>query len=243
MGLLQSPLWTVLGVLATIILGFVGICTTLWIRNRKALTYEVVSDIPIVAIRRNSGGDMPEGIEIRYKGQPVTEVRVVEVRLCNAGNVEINKADFIKPITLDFGGQLLGFEAREEQPGELRQEVLEGAGSGPDHSAIGLHAILLNPKDAVTVQAVLTNFSGVVQVRARIVGISSIRRLSRSQFSRVRAGWATATGTLGFLFAVTSFFFPFGVRIAAGLLGGALIGAAAVYLWPYVKAWRAKHLW
>ena len=75
--MLQSPLWTVLGVVATIVLGFVGIYITLWTRNRKALAFEVISNTPIVAVRRDKESAIAEGIEIRYKGNPVNEVQVV----------------------------------------------------------------------------------------------------------------------------------------------------------------------
>lgn len=243
MDLLQSPLWTVIGVVATIVLGFVGIYITLWTRNRKALAFEVVSDTPIVAVRRDKERAIAEGIEIRYKGNPVNEVRVVVVRIWNAGNVPITSADYVKPLSIAFGGQLLGYDALESQPEEIRQDILTGAGSSPDHSGVELRTVLLNPKDSVTVQAVLTNFSGSVQVQARVVGVSSVRRLSRSQFSRAQFVRGIVTAISGVLISIVAFLLPSGVREAAGLVGGLLLGAAAVYLWPYLKAWRAKHVW
>lgn len=248
MDLLQSPAWTFIGVLATIIVGFIGIYITLWTRNRKAIAYEIVSDTPIVAVRRNSGirrddGDIAEGIEISYKGQSVNEVRVVAVRIWNSGNVPITASDYVEPISLSFSGQLLGYDALKSQPDELRKDIIVGAGSGPDQSGIQLKTVLLNQKDSVTIQAVLTNFSGNIQVRARIVGVSTVRRVGRNQYSRTEVIWSAAALLAGILTSIVSFVLAGSVREVAALIGGILLGTGAVYLRPNFKSWRAAHLW
>jgi hypothetical protein len=177
---LRDPAWGFTSVIVAIILAGIGIIVTLWLRNRKGLSYQVLSSAPLVTVSRNAQGEVTQDLEIRYKGQPVRDLHVVEVRVWNSGNQPILETEFANPLEFAFGGQHLSSGIIEAPDSVDKNSLIQGSGSGPESSAVALNPLLLNQKDSLTLQAVLTDFDGTVDVRARIVGVSQIRRVGSS---------------------------------------------------------------
>jgi hypothetical protein len=68
-------------------------------------------------------GSRSEALEIRYKGSPVHDVRLLVVRVWNSGNKEIVPTDYDEPLLLQFGGQLLTWDVIESTPLEALPKV------------------------------------------------------------------------------------------------------------------------
>jgi hypothetical protein len=224
---LRDPVWTFVGVVVAILIAAVIVSVTLWLRNRKALSYEVVSDVPLVTISHGANDSATEAIEIRYNGNPVQDVRLVVVRLWNSGNVPIAQNDYDEPLTLQFGGQLLASDVIESTPPALKKKAIAGGGIGPGYAAIAFHNLVLNPRDSITVQALLTDFTGDVSVEGHIVGIPSIRRSDDGQVT----GWALAFSFVLGLCGIIGFVVALNARdsvasLAASLVVGVALGMA-----------------
>lgn len=172
--------WSLVIGIAGVIISVLTIILSLRQRSRKSMSYEVISDLPLVTVSHDAKNNVSEAIEVLYKGRPVKEVRLVTVRFWNSGNVPIVPDDYVKPIELVYGGDLLASDVIATIPTGQR-DLIAGGGIGPGFSAVGFRHILLNPNDSVTVQAVLTNFHGDVRLDGHIVGVptESIRRVDK----------------------------------------------------------------
>lgn len=175
MNFLRDPIWTFVGIVVGAIVGGAAIYFPLR-RTRKALSYEVVSNVPIVTVQRGANNVVTENIEIRYKDKPVHDVRLIVVRVWNSGKLPIVPDDYVESITITFWGNMLASDIVETSPASLKRNVIGGGGIGPGFQAVALRNILLNPGDSVTVQALMTDFTGRVDADARIAGVSSIQQ-------------------------------------------------------------------
>lgn len=247
MEFLRDPIWTFLGVVAAVLIGFGGIWATLWLRNRKALSFEVVSDVPIVTVRHDSKNAVTEAIEIRYNHNPVKDVRLVVVRIWNSGNVAIAPDDYVRlddnnvrSIEVTFNGQMLASDVIETEPPMSRNELLMGGGVGPNFSMMKFRPILLNPRDSVTIQALLTGYNGEIGVNARIVGVSAIKEVKRGQLPRSTAVFAGVTFILGLLMLALSLSLAGGTGAIVSLLSGVFFGIASAIAVAYLRGLRAN---
>lgn len=175
MTFLRDPIWTFVGVVVGAIVGGAAIYIP-FRRNQKAISYEVVSNVPIVTVQRGANNVVTENIEIRYKDRPVHDVRLVVVRVWNSGKLPIAPADYVAPIMIKFWGNMLASDVVETSPTSLKRDVIGGGGAGTGYQAVGFRNVLLNPNDSVTIQALMTDFTGKVEVDARIVGVSAIQQ-------------------------------------------------------------------
>lgn len=226
MDFLRDPVWGFFGVIVALLIGAAAISLTLWLRNRKALTYDVISDVPIVTLRPGETNGIAEDIEIRYKGTTVRDVRLIVVRIWNSGNVPIVPNDYVEPLSLTFRGQLLASDVIDSTPPQLRRDLFAGGGVGPDTATVAFKQVLLNAGDSVSVQAVLTRFKGDVMLEGRIVGVSSIRRWKPPLGTRVSL--VSATGVSIVFAVVLTALFDVAVRGTVSQVVGVVSGATAV---------------
>lgn len=98
----RDPIWqfwvgvislglSALAILITIILAIRG-------RQRKLLTYEVVSNTSVI----NVDNDVGEDLKLLLEGQIVTKVRLHVIKLLNAGNTAIESSDYPNQLSFQF---------------------------------------------------------------------------------------------------------------------------------------------
>lgn len=98
----RDPIWqfwvgvsslglSALAILVTIILAIRG-------RQRKLLTYEVVSNTSVI----NVDNDVGEDLKLLLEGQVVTKVRLHVIKLLNAGNTTIESSDYPNQLNFQF---------------------------------------------------------------------------------------------------------------------------------------------
>lgn len=82
-----------------VILAFVAIIVTVgialyfqWWRNRKRLSYVVVSNVVLISAEK----EIEDKVEIRFEGYSVKNVRLLLIKLINDGYQPIRKDDFEK---------------------------------------------------------------------------------------------------------------------------------------------------
>jgi hypothetical protein len=137
-----------------------------WWRNRKRLSYELVSNIELVS----AAEQIRDEVEIRYKGEPVKNVTLLLIKLINDGYQPIKKEDFEKPIEFIFtDSRVLTVEKVEAQPWNLNPEI------GRNPRFVRIEPALFNRKDYLQFKVLLTDFHEM-QIDARIVGVSAIKK-------------------------------------------------------------------
>lgn len=177
MAFLHDPFWQfIIYIGVTLFVGIITVVISILLyrkqRRRKLLTYQIVSDTPVLSAER----ELADKVQVLFNGKPVDDARLVVLRLWNAGNESIKTEDYDQqtPIVIDFGEntEVLDAEILETSPASIKMRQLLSIAS--DIAAILLQPLLLNSKDSITVKVLLSRFTGTIQVNARIDGVKEI---------------------------------------------------------------------
>jgi hypothetical protein len=155
--------WQGIGVLVAVLLFFGSLW---WTRSIKAVSYEVVSQTPLVSLQDSAARQL----QVLYNGQPVADVSLIVLRVQNTGNEPIPTVDYEKPITFQFGegAQVLSAEITEMTPPNL------GASVRLTPNSVELAPTLLNSEDTLLVKALISGSAIKVTADARIVGVREL---------------------------------------------------------------------
>ncbi len=136
---------------------------------------------PIASPLEVKAGEAIEGdIEIRYKGQPVKNLFLVQANLKNTGNMAIRQSDVVEPLAFTFGPNAeLVRPPRflEKTPDNLAINwILPDEPPPTPRKVVQVYLVfdLLNPGDEFKVEFLCTGESGVPEASARIEGIQEI---------------------------------------------------------------------
>ena len=176
----NDPIWSVIGVIATIFFGIVGIIgvviTFLQLtQTRKLLSFEYQSITQIFKIAKG----FQEQIEIKIKGEAVRDVYLMIIRFVNSGRTSIRPDDFVHPLKLSLkNGKILSVEIESTDPPELGDVV-----ETKDATSITFKKLLLNRNDEFVLKLLVSDFKGNVadvNIEARIDGVKRITELKDS---------------------------------------------------------------
>jgi hypothetical protein len=155
----------IIGMVAVLIAAF-GLVYFQWWRNRKRLSYEIVSNVLLISTEKG----IEDKVEIRYEGQVVRNVRLIVIKLINDGYLSIKRDDFEKPIKFIFpGAKILTSEKVKFHPENL------GTQMAYRDDWIEMDPTLLNRKDYVQFKVLLSGYEKMI-IDARIVGVAAIRK-------------------------------------------------------------------
>ena len=170
MGPRPPPIWTVdevggalLGAIS-IGLAIAALVVALVTRARKILRYAYESERVV-----DLDDEVRESVEGEYKGAAIDgSVHRVKVRLCNGGNREFRKDDFVGALKIDIGesGQVLEYT---QAVGDVEVEVVA------DERGVAVECGALNPKESVLVTMLLNEWDGGIEVRGKILGAKVAR--------------------------------------------------------------------
>lgn len=155
---------------------FWGIYATYDVYNRskpnKELQISVDAIIPLVDISPEAVDD----ITILYKGQPVKNVMLVQVKITNTGNQPITESDYVDPVsfTIASPSEIIDVSIINSVPSNIGLTINKISQYQAD-----VTPVLLNPDDIVTARfAVLADNSDSIlndlHIDGRIVGLKSI---------------------------------------------------------------------
>ncbi len=156
--LIFTGIGTVLGIIVTLLIARKQ-------RNRKEISYEIVSDTPIANINK----EVKDRVEIQFDGKTVRDLSLVILRVSNTGNRAVTPSDFGKPIRFEFDGRtvkdanVLSASSTEVLGEEEMKPLL-----APEQNAIILNPLLLNPKDLVTIKVLVDGLKGTIKGTSRI---------------------------------------------------------------------------
>ena len=121
-----------------------------WWRNRKNLSYEILSDTALLT----SDEKIREKIQILYEGTPVKDVRLFILKIINNGSQPIKSDDFEKPLSFVFSedAQILSIETVSVNPDNLDVSVTSQL------NKLSIAPILLNSGDFFQLKASSSHF-------------------------------------------------------------------------------------
>lgn len=169
MELLRDPIWQFIGVVIAIAFPLILLLLQ---RNRKELSYEIISNLPIVNIRK----EIRSKVKVLFENKLVTGVNIVVLRLQNSGNTSIRTEDYDQesPITFNFGKdiEILEAEVLETLPKTIQNrvkiEVIE--------EELILKPLLLNRKDSILLKILIKDYHGYIDTNSSIAGIKQITK-------------------------------------------------------------------
>lgn len=178
MEFLSSPVWQItinaaIGLLTII----VSILIFRMQLKRKSITYEVISDAPVLSIKKEVKGR----VQVLFDSKPVSDAHLVILKIWNSGNTHILAEDYIDPIKFDFGknAEILDAEILETSPNDIKDN--RKASLKLDTGSLILEPLFLNSKDSITIKVLLAQTLIIKEIKAngRIVGINQIIKFDK----------------------------------------------------------------
>ena len=166
--IIRDPMWQFVGVILVIIIPLVLYLVQ---RRRKALSWEIISNTPLLSIDEAIRGN----IQVLFDGKPVQDAQLIIVEIINSGNVAIKSIDYERPINLDFGenARILTAEVTETTPDNLDVSInIEG-------TKVLLNPTLMNGKDSITIKTIVSQFNDQITVEGRIVGVKEVQKSTK----------------------------------------------------------------
>lgn len=166
--IIRDPMWQFIGVILVIIIPLILYLVQ---RRRKALSWEIISNTPLLSIDDEIRGNL----QVLFDGKPVQDVQLIIVEIINSGNVAIKSTDYERPINLDFGenAHILTAEVTETTPDNLDVSInIEG-------TKVLLNPTLMNGKDSITIKTIVGQFNDQITVEGRIVGVKEVQKSTK----------------------------------------------------------------
>lgn len=137
------------------------------LRQRKALSYEVISFSSIISEYAK------DKLIILYNAIPVENVRLLVIRLVNSGNIPITPTDYERSVRLAFaeGSQVLTAEVVATIPANLLPKI------SPHDSRVEIESLLLNSGDSIVMNILIAGTDGSFEFDGRIAGVKKINRV------------------------------------------------------------------
>lgn len=159
-------MWQFVGVLATVIVGVISIILVLKERNKKALSYELVSHTSLVSVKK----EVKDKLSIAYEGKPISQLTLNLIRLINSGNTPITTSDFVRPPTIlfDESSEIISAEVSDKKPTGLEATVTYNS------TQVTINPTLLNSGDSLEIKILSSGQGNITSVNGRIVGVREI---------------------------------------------------------------------
>ena len=164
---LRDPIWQFVGaIFALIAIAVTGLVFKLQ-KKIKRISYSIELDTRMFSVREELEGKL----KITYQKKRVKNIRLLELKFINSGNLPVATSDYERPITVGFGtsANILSAEISETEPNNL------GVTIATELNSFTLSPTLLNPKDSIKIKLLLNNYSGSFNIDTRIIGVSTIK--------------------------------------------------------------------
>jgi hypothetical protein len=169
--LLRDPVWQFVGA----VLAVAALVATFVIyqlqRQRKALTYELVSKTHLLTVREELEGKL----QVLYEGEPARSLSVLVLKLWNSGNQPLLASEYERPISFCLGkdARVLSADITNRAPSAVAVNM------ETQENRLVIEPTLLNPGDSITFKLLVRDVGAYVSPDARIAGVKSIQLSSQ----------------------------------------------------------------
>jgi hypothetical protein len=233
----QSDIIAIVGVIVAVIAIFVSIAIAIRTKNKKELSYEVLSATSLISVNDK---DIQKTLKITLNGNEIKDdISLVLVRIINSGNVPVKESDFNDDINISASSPIIWADIKERKPSNLYPELETDIGEIFD--VITVKPLLMNSGDEFTVKMLVKSLKNEeeIDVDSRIEGIHKIKKLEIS-FSRLPI-YSLAIVT--FILATLLPFLDKGIYsgVYAGIIIGFIVQIVVEYI-GYRKKKKTKNL-
>lgn len=205
---------------STIVLAVLGIVITLVVREkqkRKRLACDIHSHQLFSSVN-----NIHDKFAITFEGSPITDLRIVHLKLSNIGDIAIRREDYEKHISIDFPGwaRVLDCTLHGKIPRELDVQF------DVNFNRIAVQPLLLNPGDSFTMniyvaagenrmlelfptamlsQSTPTEVSPIPRIGIRIAGVQKVEKLVGNKIRRRSFYWGALLTFIGAAFMFYDF--------------------------------------
>jgi hypothetical protein len=164
------------------LLAFAAICVTLLLslfnRKRKALSYRVLRNQPLFRLPER----YRNRVQITVDGVIFQDVSLVIIEVANTGNEAIKREDFDTPLTFSFGpgSEVLSAQLLGTTPPDL------GAVINIVGNQVSLSPLLLNQRDELAAEVILSTTANAITHTCRVVGIPNVRNVTNDRDRKTR---------------------------------------------------------
>ncbi len=116
--------WQLVTLIVTILIGVPTLVFTFLTIKRKTISYETITSLKIISIRKEIG--VSEKLKISFDGKNIENICFYEIELCNSGNSPILREDFETPLLIDFTGKgkILSCEIVTTKPSDFHPDIV-----------------------------------------------------------------------------------------------------------------------
>lgn len=176
----RDQIWNFIGVFIAVISLLITIILYFFARNKKGLSYEIISQTPLLTSKEKHEGK----IKVMYNETEVSDVKFLKIKVINTGNSGITASEYERPLRFIFATEtkILSSEVVESNPETLTTELTISS------NEIIVSPVLMNGKDSFTFKTILSEFDGdEIIVDARIKDIKCVKKLGENYFNIVFA--------------------------------------------------------
>lgn len=166
---LRDQIWDFIGVIIACLTLVVTLIITYVQKHKKGLTYEFISKAALLTTQEKIKGNL----KIFFEGVEVDDVRLLEIKVLNSGNIAIPSNDYERPLKFTFpkDSKILTTEVINCIPDNLIVEF------ELSDNSITFNPVLLNGKDSFNFKSIVSRFGdGEINVDARIKDVKEVRK-------------------------------------------------------------------
>lgn len=153
-----------------IIAAFLTSFVSFWIysrqRNKREISYRIVSNANIATIDKN----LESRVEIKLDGNTIKNARLIVLDIWNSGNTAIKSDDYNEPIIFVFdGAKVIGNEVLFTEPADLIN-INTIKNSLISHTeSVEISSFLLNPKQRMRFSVLIDSEMNIIKVKGRLI--------------------------------------------------------------------------
>lgn len=149
MSVLRDQIWQFAGALLALITLGVTVYLFFFGQQFKALQVVILANTSLVEVEQS----IAQNIKISYKGDDISNLSLVQLKLENIGSKAVLETDYVRPIKFSFPAQSKIIEASitESNPPNVGMSIQS------NQNIATLSQVLLNPKDRVIIRFLIAN--------------------------------------------------------------------------------------
>lgn len=140
--------------------------------SKKQLSWEKIYVSSIIKDEE----DIKDDLEISFKGEKVSDVKILAIKIKNTGSKDVTSNDFEKPIklTLNEGANILKYDIIDKS---INVDIDPDTGINAENNILKIAPFLLNSGEYFTLKLIIDKYEeNNIKFSSRIVGINKIHK-------------------------------------------------------------------
>ena len=176
----RDQIWNFIGVIIACVTLLITVILYFLQKHKKGLSYDILSKTSLLTNKEKLEGK----IKILYDDNEVQNVKFLEIKILNTGNIGIPSSDYERPLRFIFEAEakILTAEIIKSEPESLTTSL------NITQNEIIVQPILMNSKDYLVIKAIVSNSTDEeIIVDGRIKDVKEIKKQGESYMGLIFA--------------------------------------------------------